>query len=174
MAKTLRLALLSTLAAPLLAAAPTAAHPPDWASHPVRPRIDVIPPLGNNLPYSYAARYNRPAYLTGKIAYCIAPTSREAMSWHRAAHRGYYADHAPAMQTHYLYPKPWELLGITSAHHRAAHSEGAHHGDVSAAEDVLPIGPDAPAGPGSATEPSSPAIELAAPIELLPVPQSVP
>jgi hypothetical protein len=100
------------LAGLLLAVAPASAHHPDRATHPVRPRIDVIPPLGNNLPPSYAARYNRPAYLTGLITYWIEPTSQEAMAWHRAVHQGYYANHAPRMETHYIYPKPWEVLAM--------------------------------------------------------------
>lgn len=111
MAKLDRLKRLSALAVMLCAAAPAAAHHPDWKSHPVTPRIDVIPPLGNNLPLSHSARYNRPGYVTGKIAYWIAPSSREAMAWHRASHLGYYANHAPRMVTHYCFPKPWEVLG---------------------------------------------------------------
>lgn len=111
MAKIDRLKRLSALAVLLCAAVPASAHHPEWKSHPVTPRIDVIPPLGNNLPLSHSARYNRPGYLTGKLAYWIAPSTREAMSWHRAAHLGYYANHAPRMVTHYCYPKPWEVLG---------------------------------------------------------------
>lgn len=111
MAKINRLKRLSALAVVLCAAAPAAAQHPDWKSHPVTPRIDVIPPLGNNLPLSHSARYNRPGYVTGKIAYWIAPSSREAMSWQRAYQLGYYADHAPRMVTHYCFPKPWEVLG---------------------------------------------------------------
>ncbi|HBJ38966.1 MAG TPA: hypothetical protein DDZ51_30310 [Planctomycetaceae bacterium] len=85
---------------------------PNWKAQPVRPRIDVIPPLGNHLPLSYRARLNRPSYLGGRIAYTIEPTSQEAMAWQKAQERGYYANHAPRMETHYLYPKPWEVLGI--------------------------------------------------------------
>jgi hypothetical protein len=85
---------------------------PNWKSHPVRPIVDVIPPLGNNLPLSYRARMNRPSYLSGRIAYTIEPTSQEAMAWQRAWQRGYYANHAPRMETHYIYPKPWEELGV--------------------------------------------------------------
>lgn len=85
---------------------------PNWKAKPVRPRIDVIPPLGNNLPLSYRARMNRPSYLAGRIAYTFEPTSQEAMAWQKAWERGYYADHAPRMETHYLYPKPWEVLGV--------------------------------------------------------------
>lgn len=87
------------------------AHFPDAAQHSVLPRIDVIPPLGNRLP-SYRERYNRPTYIGGKIAYWIAPSSQEAMSWHRSVHRGYYANHAPRMEDRYFYPKPWEVLTV--------------------------------------------------------------
>lgn len=95
----------------LATAGPANAQLPDWESQPVRPRIDVIPPLGNYLPWSYSARLNRPPYLAGKIAYSIEPASREAMTWQRAKQRGYYKDHAPRIVTHYLYSKPWEVLG---------------------------------------------------------------
>lgn len=102
-------------------AEPSAAKSPQWgtgwlaswgANQPVRPRIDVIPPLGNHLPYSHAARLNRPAYWVGKTASVIEPSSHEAMAWERAKQRGHYANHAPRMVTHYLHPKPWEVLGV--------------------------------------------------------------
>lgn len=110
-AKIARLGLFVGMVSGLVVASPSLAHHPDAANHPVRPRIDVIPPLGNCLP-SYRERYNRPTYLGGKIAYCIAPSSQEAMSWHRSVHRGYYANHAPRMEDYYLYPKPWEALVV--------------------------------------------------------------
>lgn len=103
--------LLTVLIGLIGAADQAAAQWPNWAAKPVRPRIDVIPPLGNHLPYSHAARLNRPSYLVGKSAYMIEPSSREAMAWQRAKQRGHYANHAPRMVTHYLYPKPWEVLG---------------------------------------------------------------
>ena len=83
---------------------------PNWKAVPVRPNIDVIPPLGNRLPRSYAAKYNRPSYLTGRLAYTFAPSSQEAMAWQQAHQRGYYANHAPRMETQFYYPKPWEVL----------------------------------------------------------------
>ena len=88
------------------------AHHPDRAKQPVRPRIDCIGPIGNNLPPSYRRVYNRPTNLGGKIAYWIAPTSQEAMAWHRAKHRGAYARHLPRQEQYYFYPKPWESLQI--------------------------------------------------------------
>ncbi len=93
----------------LVFALPAFAHHPNRETQPVLPRIEVIPPLGTHWP-SYRERYNRPTYIGGKIAYWIEPTSQEAMSWHRAVHRGYYANHAPRMETFYLYPKPWEVF----------------------------------------------------------------
>lgn len=84
---------------------------PHWKDKVVRPNIDLIPPLGNHLPYSYANRLNRPQYLAGKLMYTIEPSSQEAMAWQRARDRGYYANHAPRMETYYLYRKPWEALG---------------------------------------------------------------
>ncbi len=84
---------------------------PHWRDKVVRPNIDLIPPLGNHLPYSDANRLNRPHYLVGKLMYTIEPSSQEAMAWQRARDRGHYADHAPRMETFYIYRKPWEALG---------------------------------------------------------------
>lgn len=91
---------------------PLQAHHPDRESKPVHQRIDVIGPIGNRLPMSYRRRYNRPTKLGGKIAYYIAPTSQEAMRWHKATHMGHYKNHAPRMVAHYFYPKPWESIRI--------------------------------------------------------------
>ena len=109
-----------------LTAAPAHAQFPDWRSKPVRQNIDLIPPLGNHLPYSYAARYNRPTWLAGRIAYTIEPTSQEAMAWQRARERGYYKNKAPRMESFYIYQKPWEALGVgarTAAHREHAADE---------------------------------------------------
>ena len=84
---------------------------PHWKDKVVRPNIDLIPPLGNHLPYSYANRLNRPHYLVGKLMYTIEPSSQEAMAWQRARDRGHYANHAPRMETFYIHRKPWEALG---------------------------------------------------------------
>ena len=80
--------------------------PPYWW------RIEPIPPLGNNLPLSYRARYNRPTFIGGKIAYYSSPTSQEAMSWHEHVHRGSYRNHAGYIEDVYMYPKPWEVLTV--------------------------------------------------------------
>lgn len=159
--------------APLLLTPPADAHPPNWHAHPVRPRIDVIPPLGNNLPRSYAARYNRPAYLTGKLFYMTAPASREAMAWHRAVHRGYYANHAPRMVTQYFYPKPWEVLGGSAMSKPAAvdgetimSGEAVLNGEAGKLPELLPQIP----APAELSE----GVELAPPGELLPPPAEVP
>lgn len=152
---------LSALAGLILAVTPAIAHHPDRESHPVRRRVDVIPPLGNNLPLSYAAKYNRPSYLTGRISYWIAPTSLEAMSWHRAAHLGYYANHAPRMVTHYIFPKPWEALGVGPKSELSAQVSG----DAAPAPTIYKHGADAPL-----IEPLEEP-ELAPPVELLPVPR---
>ncbi|WP_164103026.1 hypothetical protein [Candidatus Laterigemmans baculatus] len=91
---------------------PALAHEPLVKPPPVGYRFEPIPPLGNNLPWSYRARYNRPTYIGGKIAYYIAPSSQEAMSWHENVHRGAYANHAGRIEPLYLYPKPWEALPV--------------------------------------------------------------
>lgn len=90
------------------------AHHPDRENQPVRPRVDVIGPVGNNMPTAYRRRFNRPRYWAGKIAYKIAPSSQEAMAWHRAEHHGYYEGEHPRMVTHYFYPKPYEAIKVGS------------------------------------------------------------
>ncbi len=90
------------------------AHHPDRQSQPVRQRVDLIGPLGNRLDPGYRRVYNRPTYWGGKIAYLIAPTSQEAMAWHRAEHAGAYE--APKkhmrLEQHYFYPKPYHALTV--------------------------------------------------------------
>tara|TARA_R110002049_G_scaffold2750_2_gene21468 strand:- start:256686 stop:257171 length:486 start_codon:yes stop_codon:yes gene_type:complete len=88
------------------------AHHPDRANQPVRPRVDCIGPVGNNLPPSYRRVYNRPRNLGGKIAYYVAPTSQEAIAWHRAKHMRAYECNLPRQENYYFYPKPWESLQI--------------------------------------------------------------
>lgn len=93
---------------------PVAAHHPDRECQPVTPVIDLIPPLGNRLPEEYRRQYNRPTYLGGRIAYKIAPSSQEAMAWHRAEHRGDYdCDRGRVVPT-YFYLKPYEAMRIGS------------------------------------------------------------
>ena len=93
-------------------ASPAQAHHPDRAKQPVRPRVDCIGPVGNNLRPSYRRVYNRPTNLQGKIAYWIAPTSQEAIAWHRAKHVSAYKRGLPRQEPYYFYPKPWESLQI--------------------------------------------------------------
>jgi len=93
-------------------AVPAIAHHPDRECTPVSQRVDVIPPLGNHLPESYRRRYNRPTYVGGKIAYYIAPSSQEAMAWHKAEHRGDYDCDRGRVVPHYFYQKPYEALRI--------------------------------------------------------------
>jgi hypothetical protein len=100
------------------------AHHPDRESKPVHRRIDLIGPIGNRLPMSYRRRYNRPTNWGGKIAYYIAPTSQEAMRWHKATHQGQYKRHAPRMMANYFYPKPWEAIRIGARPNRDLNREG--------------------------------------------------
>ena len=90
----------------------SSAHHPNHDWLPLHLPFDCIGPLGNKLPMSYRRRYNRPTKLGGKVAYYVAPTSQEAMRWHKAKHLGHYKNHAPRMVAHYFYPKPWESLRI--------------------------------------------------------------
>lgn len=85
---------------------------PDKENYPVHPRIDLIGPLDNWLPPSYRRRYNRPSNFAGKIAYYMAPSSLEAMSWHASKHRNAYKDHKPRTVMHYFYPKPWDAIKV--------------------------------------------------------------
>jgi len=103
----------SIMAAIVIASiAPSArAGHPEYDNIPVHQRVEPIPPLANLLP-SYRYRYNRPTYLGGRISYFIAPSSQEAMAWHRAVHRGYYANHAPRMEDRYFSPKPWQVFTV--------------------------------------------------------------
>lgn len=103
----------SALALVLLLPSLSLAHHPDRRYQPVRPRVDVIGPVGNRLPPEYRRVYNRPTNIGGKIAYLIAPTSQEAMVWHRDQHEGRYnGKHCPRVDRQYFYPKPWEALRV--------------------------------------------------------------
>ncbi|MEO1528630.1 MAG: hypothetical protein AAFX06_24685 [Planctomycetota bacterium] len=89
-------------------------HQPDGANTPVRQRIDLIGPIGNRLPAGHRRKFNRPRNWIGWTAYRIAPSSIEAMSWHRAQHAGAYDDpkRSKRIEYHYFYPKPWEAMRI--------------------------------------------------------------
>ncbi len=92
--------------------APVFAHHPEPDAIAIPARIDVIGPLGNRLGESYARKYNRPTPLLGKIAYKIAPTSPEAMAWHKAVHRDAYKKNDCGTIDTFFYPKPWEALKV--------------------------------------------------------------
>lgn len=106
-----------------------------WSRFEGSRRIDVIGPLGNRLPESYRRKYNRPSYIGGKIAAKIAPSSQEAMSFHRSEELGLYDNngirgavackHCPPqrVEQHYFYPKPWEVLTVGPRRDRISPSE---------------------------------------------------
>ena len=153
---------------------------PHWRSKPVRQNIDLLPPPGDLLPPSYAAKYNRPRYLTGRIAYTIEPTSQEAMAWERAVQRGYYANHAPRMETHYMYPRAWEVLGVDPKPKRDRSGQSTQRA-VIGPEPVVPWLDDTsqeiwsesqvvPQQGGPQPADGASGLELAPPIELLPSP----
>lgn len=89
-------------------------HPPENARTRVRQRVDVIGPIGTDCPPDYRRVYNRPRYWYGKMAYLIAPSSQEAIAWHRADHTGAYEGikKHQRLEQHYWYPKPWQALKI--------------------------------------------------------------
>lgn len=90
----------------------TLAHEPNRKCQPVRQRVDLIPPIGNDHPPEYRRQYNRPRDFVGRIAYIIAPSSQEAMAWHRAKHRCYYENNVGYREQQYFYAKPWEALRV--------------------------------------------------------------
>ncbi|NND97279.1 MAG: hypothetical protein HKN47_08130 [Pirellulaceae bacterium] len=97
----------------ILGVATTAtAHHPNRECQQVHERVDLIGPLGNNLHPSYRRTHNRPRYIPGKLAYWFAPSSQEAMAWHKAKHRGDYKNKRPGREFHYFNPKPWESMQI--------------------------------------------------------------
>jgi hypothetical protein len=142
------------------------AHHPNHQWLPLHLPFDCIGPLGNKLPMSYRRRYNRPTKVGGKIAYYIAPSSQEAMRWHKATHLGHYKNHAPRMVAHYFYPKPWEALRIGPRPRRETESGQ----DDQAQFEMLPE----TAGEPEATLPMEEG-ELLAPAteEIVPAPEAV-
>ena len=112
MRKLVILALLGMFSASASAQNPHPLPHPRLPPPPVGLRIEPIPPLGNNLPRSYRARFNRPTYIGGKIAYYLSPTSQEAMSWHEHVHSGAYRNHAGRIEKKFFYAKPWEILTV--------------------------------------------------------------
>ncbi len=91
-----------------------AGHHPDTRNLPIRQPIDLIGPVGNRLPPGHRRVYNRPSYVGGKLAYWIAPSSQEAMAWHRAVHAGAYRKPKKhlRLEQHFFYAKPWEVLQV--------------------------------------------------------------
>ncbi len=155
LAKGFRTVACLVVAAPCLAVSPAAAHFPNYANMPVHPRVDVIPPLGNRLP-SYRRTYNRPTYVGGRIAYLIAPSSQEAMSWHRSDHRGYYENHSPRREDLYFYPKPWEVLTVGPRVPVDANAESVDSGSYA---------------PRRQSDYDAGSLQLAPAIEMVPAPQ---
>lgn len=134
------------------------AHHPDKANQPVHQRIDVIGPIGNRLEPGHRRKYNRPGYWAGKIAYKIAPSSQEAMVWHRAVHAGAYE--APKnryrLEQHFFYPKPYEALTVGPRRSRSQVPEIGSAMPTPAAETSLPETLDTV--PLELSDPASPAL----------------
>ncbi|TWU26831.1 hypothetical protein Pla52o_06860 [Novipirellula galeiformis] len=148
------------------------AHHPDRENQPVHPRIDVIGPLGNRLPESYRRKFNRPTYLGGKVAYHIAPSSQEAMAWHKAEHRGAYANKSCRSVTHYFYPKPWEAMRIGPRVSSDSQDDGIVQADEDATDPSLRLDPrtdywEAEAVPSSASDVPTVGLKLADPLDLI-------
>ncbi len=75
------------------------------------PRPDILPHPFYENHTEYRARYNRPRFIGGWIAYNVSRTSQEAMSWKENYCAGNYdKHHMPPMYKTYYYPKPWEVL----------------------------------------------------------------
>lgn len=75
------------------------------------PRPDILPYWLTSWHTDYRREYNRPRYLSGKIAHAVEPTSQEAMVWCEANQMGLYdtCKHPPVYKS-YNTPKPWEIL----------------------------------------------------------------
>ncbi len=129
----------------LAAASVLPAQHPDRRNQPVRQPIDLIGPLGNRLPPSYRRTYNRPTYIGGKIAYWIAPSSQEAMAWQAAYRSGAYREHAPRLERHFFFPKPWEALQVGPRD--SSQSGPADSGETPTPAEELPRQQDPLSGP---------------------------
>ena len=146
------------------------AHQPDRENLPVRQRIDLIGPIGNRLPPGHRRKFNRPTNWQGWIAYRIAPTSPEAMSWHRAQHAGAYNDpkRRSRIEYHYFYPKPWEAMQIgqrptATIQPQRDDSSDAYIPSPLTIEDEEMVEPLSPPAPTPTEEPQSDSEELALP-----------
>jgi len=77
---------------------------------PALQRQDILPHTITSRIPEHREVYNRPRYLTGKLAYHIEPSSQEAMAWQTNYCNGNYRNHAGRYMPYYYYPKPWEAL----------------------------------------------------------------
>ncbi len=77
---------------------------------PAMQRADILPHVFRFKFDEYRQVYNRPRYLTGKMAHKFEPSSQEAMAWETNHAMGNYRKHAGAYVPMYWYPKPWEIL----------------------------------------------------------------
>lgn len=100
-----------TLVLGLVSAPLSAAERPTLNKRTCDPRPDIIPHTWYHSLPEYRRTYNRPRYLSGWVAYKIAPTSQEAMVWTENVRAGAYdTKHAPPRYKRYFGPKPWEVL----------------------------------------------------------------
>jgi hypothetical protein len=77
------------------------------------PRPDILPRPFYDHHTEYRARYNRPRFVTGLLAYEMSRTSLEAMVWKENYCAGTYDEHhTPPVYKRYNYPKPWEALNV--------------------------------------------------------------
>ncbi len=77
------------------------------------PRPDILPYWLTDWHTDYRQQYNRPRYVSGRMAHIIEPTSQEAMVWCEAKQMGLYdtCKHPPVYKS-YMHPKPWETLPL--------------------------------------------------------------
>ncbi len=101
------LILLSAMLAPNL----LAGERPTFNKDTCDPRPDILPYWLTSWHTEYRREYNRPRYLSGKIAHAVEPTCQEAMVWCEANQMGLYdtCKHPPVYKS-YNTPKPWEIL----------------------------------------------------------------
>ncbi len=77
------------------------------------PRPDILPRPFYDNHVEYRARYNRPRFIGGLLAYEVSRTSQEAMVWKENYCAGNYDQHhTPPVYKSYYYPKPWEVLTV--------------------------------------------------------------
>jgi hypothetical protein len=101
----------SLLMLALLASAAHASERPTFNKDTCDPRPDIAPYWLHDWYQGYRRVYNRPRYLSGKIAHVIEPVSQEAMVWQEAKEMGLYnGKNCPPVYKRYNYPRPWEIL----------------------------------------------------------------